>query len=138
MRDDEKGACMGQRKRGGRVPAAVCLVLSGDIAACFSMSRTPDLEGRLLFPHQPLFHAQNLLLAAADSPLAGIGFDVEAASRVFEPFRRLHGGGFTGHGVGLGIVKRIVERHGGRVWADARQGEGATFMFTLAERAPGG
>jgi signal transduction histidine kinase len=62
----------------------------------------------------------------------GVGFDVEAASRLFEPFRRLHGAGFTGHGVGLSIVKRIVERHGGRVWADARRGEGATFMFTLA------
>ena len=55
------------------MPYARCkaLVLSGDIAACFSMSRTPDLEGRLLFPNHPLFQAQNLLFAAADSPLAG-------------------------------------------------------------------
>jgi len=61
----------------------------------------------------------------------GVGFDADGASRLFEPFRRLHGGRFTGHGVGLSIVKRIVERHGGRIWADARLGEGATFMFTL-------
>jgi hypothetical protein len=57
----------------------------------------------------------------------GVGFDVEGAARLFEPFRRLHGGGFKGHGVGLSIVKRIVERHGGRLWADSRRGEGATF-----------
>jgi signal transduction histidine kinase len=63
----------------------------------------------------------------------GIGFDAAAAGRLFEPFRRLHGGRYHGHGVGLSIVKRIVERHGGRVWADARLGEGATFRFTLGE-----
>jgi hypothetical protein len=55
------------------LPYARCkaLVLSGDIAACFSMSRTPELDVRLLFSRQPLFQAQNLLYAAAGSPLAG-------------------------------------------------------------------
>jgi hypothetical protein len=55
------------------MPYARCkaLVLSGDIAACFSVSRAPDLEGRLLFPQQSLFQARNLLVAAASSPLSG-------------------------------------------------------------------
>jgi len=62
----------------------------------------------------------------------GVGFDAARAAELFEPFRRLHGQRFDGHGVGLSIVKRIVERHGGRVWADGRAGEGATFRFTLS------
>lgn len=61
----------------------------------------------------------------------GVGFDADAAARLFQPFQRLHGQRFPGHGVGLSIVKRIVERHGGRVWAHANPGAGATFFFTL-------
>lgn len=61
----------------------------------------------------------------------GVGFDSEAAEHLFEPFRRQHRGGFAGHGVGLSIVKRIVERHGGRVWARSRPQAGATFYFWL-------
>lgn len=61
----------------------------------------------------------------------GVGFAADQAAGLFEPFRRLHGGQFAGHGIGLSIVKRIIERHGGRVWAEGRPGEGATFRFTL-------
>jgi signal transduction histidine kinase len=61
----------------------------------------------------------------------GIGFDHAAAEAVFEPFRRLHGKNYDGHGVGLSIVRRAVERHGGRVWAEGRPGLGASFHFTL-------
>jgi len=55
------------------MPYARCkaLVLSGDLPACFSMSRTPELDGRLIFPRQPLFQAQNILYAASNSPLTG-------------------------------------------------------------------
>lgn len=62
----------------------------------------------------------------------GIGFDPIRSADLFVPFRRLHGRGVEGSGVGLTIVKRIVERHGGHVWADGRPGDGASFYFSLA------
>lgn len=61
----------------------------------------------------------------------GVGFDADQAKRLFEPFHRLHGQQFTGHGVGLSIVKRIVERHGGRLWAEGQPNAGAAFFFSL-------
>lgn len=61
----------------------------------------------------------------------GVGFESAAAAKLFDPFLRLHGKDFAGHGVGLSIVRRAVERHGGRVWADGEPGRGATFHFSL-------
>jgi signal transduction histidine kinase len=61
----------------------------------------------------------------------GVGFDSGAAAALFQPFTRLHGARFGGTGIGLTIVRRIVERHGGKVWAVGQPGAGATFTFTL-------
>jgi signal transduction histidine kinase len=64
----------------------------------------------------------------------GVGFDPAAAAHLFQPFHRLHGARYQGHGVGLSIVKRAVERHGGRVWAQSAPNAGATFYFSLGSR----
>jgi chemotaxis family two-component system sensor kinase Cph1 len=64
----------------------------------------------------------------------GIGIDPQFKDRVFEIFQRLHDRAtYDGSGVGLAVVKRIAERHGGRVWFESTLGEGSRFHVTLAE-----
>lgn len=66
----------------------------------------------------------------------GAGFSSVSAPRLFQPFQRFHAqADFEGTGIGLAIVRRIIDRHGGRIWAESTRGQGATFFFTVGPDA---
>jgi signal transduction histidine kinase len=87
----------------------------------------PDVEPRVLVSGRQV--DGDCELAVADN---GIGIDPRNAERVFEMFARVHGGAeYRGTGLGLAICRRIVERHGGRLWVEANPGGGSVFRLTL-------
>ena len=104
--------------------------LLGNACKFASTSSDPRIEvGHAQTPHGPAFYVRD----------NGVGFCNADAQRIFKPFQRLHGAAYDGFGVGLSIVLRIVDHHGGEVWADGVPGGGATFWFTLGDApAPSG
>lgn len=90
-------------------------------------SKTPDASVRF---RKRVVEGENVYYVKDN----GAGFDMECADNIFLPFRRQQNDDeFEGTGIGLATVHRIIEKHSGRIWAEAKPGAGATFYFTLQE-----
>ncbi|HEY2021314.1 sensor histidine kinase [Paraburkholderia sp.] len=92
----------------------------------------PAREGRIEIgttPAPPGVHSLRIFYVRDN----GLGIPAIALPRLFNAFQRLHGNATAGEGVGLALVRRMVERHGGRVWAESKEGSGTTFYLSLLE-----
>ena len=109
--------------------------VTGDFLALAAVFRNL-LENACKFhgPMPPCIHVEasrqgaEWMVAVRDN---GVGFKPAYADMIFQPFKRLHGTQFRGSGLGLSLAKRILDEHGGRIWAESRPGDGSTFRFTL-------
>lgn len=106
-------------------PALLRVVMENLIANAWKFSRTrPETRievGVTSVDNSPVYYVRD----------NGVGFDPRYTTRLFGAFQRLHGCDFEGSGIGLATVRRIIRRHGGKVWADGAVDQGATFYFTL-------
>ncbi len=92
--------------------------------------RSPERPPKLTISSR--LSGREWLITIADN---GIGFDPKYTDRIFQVFQRLHAvGRYPGNGIGLAVCRRIIEHHGGRLWAESQEGEGAKFFFTLPTR----
>jgi signal transduction histidine kinase len=92
----------------------------------------PAREGRIEIgttPAPPGVHSLRIFYVRDN----GLGIPTVALPRLFNAFQRLHGNATAGEGIGLALVRRVVERHGGRVWAESKEGVGTTFYLSLPE-----
>jgi light-regulated signal transduction histidine kinase (bacteriophytochrome) len=107
-------------------PTLLTLVVTNLISNAVKFSRDRELPEIKI---DSTINEDEVIVTVKDN---GAGFDMRYADKLFGVFQRLHRSDeFDGTGIGLANVRRIIQRHGGRTWAEGAVGEGATFYFTL-------